>query len=152
MSYTKRRCDYCNEVYEADSRNLLRGWDLCCSKSCAAKKREADKLKRGTQPPKPDPRGLQFIKNTLQSRGVGFETEYRFHEKRQFRFDVAIPDKRIAIEYEGIYSSTSRHTTLDGYSKDCDKYNLAAVRGWRVLRFTSKNYLTFSELIAVLYP
>jgi hypothetical protein len=26
--------------YEADSRNLKRGWGLCCSKYCAAQKRE----------------------------------------------------------------------------------------------------------------
>jgi hypothetical protein len=36
----KRNCDNCRKEYEADSRNIKRGWGLCCSKSCAAKKRE----------------------------------------------------------------------------------------------------------------
>lgn len=36
----KRSCDYCRKEYLADSRNLNRGWGLCCSKSCAAHKRE----------------------------------------------------------------------------------------------------------------
>ena len=36
----KRNCDYCGREYEADKRNLKRGWGLCCSKSCAAHKRE----------------------------------------------------------------------------------------------------------------
>ena len=36
----KRNCDYCGAEYIADSRNLKRGWGLCCSKSCAAHKRE----------------------------------------------------------------------------------------------------------------
>lgn len=36
----KRKCDHCKKEYEADMRNLKRGWGLCCSKSCAAKKRE----------------------------------------------------------------------------------------------------------------
>jgi len=43
MSYIKRNCDNCNKEYLADTRNLNRGWGLCCSKSCAAKKREKAK-------------------------------------------------------------------------------------------------------------
>lgn len=43
MSYTERNCDICNILYKADNRNLKRGWGLCCSKSCAAKKREMAK-------------------------------------------------------------------------------------------------------------
>jgi len=40
MGYTKRNCDNCGKEYMADNRNLKRGWGLCCSKRCAAKKRE----------------------------------------------------------------------------------------------------------------
>ena len=40
MSYTKRKCDYCNTEYLADNRNLKRGFGLCCSKKCASNKRE----------------------------------------------------------------------------------------------------------------
>ena len=36
----KRNCDYCGNEYEADMRNVKRGWGLCCSKRCAAFKRE----------------------------------------------------------------------------------------------------------------
>ena len=43
MAYITRKCDYCGEEYEADERNLKRGWGLCCSKSCAANKREKSK-------------------------------------------------------------------------------------------------------------
>ncbi len=39
-----RLCDFCKKEYNADNRNVKRGWGLCCSKSCAASKREADKL------------------------------------------------------------------------------------------------------------
>jgi hypothetical protein len=38
-----RKCDVCSKDYCADERNIKRGWGLCCSKSCAAKKREAAK-------------------------------------------------------------------------------------------------------------
>ena len=43
MGYIKRNCDNCKNEYFADTRNLNRGWGKCCSKSCAAKKREKSK-------------------------------------------------------------------------------------------------------------
>lgn len=66
--------------------------------------------------------------------------ELQFDNIRKFRFDWAIPDKMIAIEYEGVFSKKSRHTTITGYTNDCTKYNLALRNGWRVLRYTAKNY------------
>jgi very-short-patch-repair endonuclease len=74
--------------------------------------------------------------------GLGYEvkTEYKFHPTRRWRFDIAIPELKIAVEYEGIYGKgQSRHTSAGGYTGDCDKYNEAAILGWRVLRFTAKN-------------
>lgn len=41
--FTLRGCDKCKKLYFADNRNLKRGWGLCCSKTCAAKKREQSK-------------------------------------------------------------------------------------------------------------
>ena len=38
-----RNCDNCGKIYDADIRNVNRGWGLCCSKSCAASKREKSK-------------------------------------------------------------------------------------------------------------
>ncbi len=69
-----------------------------------------------------------------------YEKEFQFDEVRKFRFDWAIPSKKIAIEFEGLMSEKSRHTTLNGYSNDCIKYNLAQLKGWRVLRYTILNY------------
>jgi len=66
--------------------------------------------------------------------------ELQFHNERLFRFDWAIPDLKIAIEYEGLMSKKSGHTTVKGYSKDTEKYNLAAIDGWIVLRYTALNY------------
>lgn len=43
MGYIRRKCDNCKKEYKADTRNLKRGWGLCCSKSCAAQKRERNK-------------------------------------------------------------------------------------------------------------
>lgn len=90
--------------------------------------------------PKQDPKGLAHIKFMLQLLSLDFETEHQFHPVRKFRFDVALINEKIAIEYEGLISDKSGHTTIDGFTSDCDKYNLAILFGWKVLRYTAKNY------------
>jgi very-short-patch-repair endonuclease len=77
----------------------------------------------------------------LIDQGLKYKKEYVFHPKRKWRFDFAIVDKKIAIEYEGIFGGgKSRHTTVSGYTGDTEKYNEAAKLGWKVLRYTAKSY------------
>ena len=57
--------------------------------------------------------------------------------------DWAIVEKKICIEYEGIYSEKSGHTSVSGYSDNCSKYNLATIGGWKILRYTAQNYMSF---------
>lgn len=75
--------------------------------------------------------------------------EHRFHPTRQWRFDYAWPERKVALEYEGIVVkgrlSRSRHATLQGYTNDVSKYNAAQVLGWIVLRCTA---LSTNEEIA----
>ena len=61
--------------------------------------------------------------------------EYRFCD-RQWRFDFAWPDLKLAAEIEGGTWAGGRHVRPDGFAADCRKYNRAALEGWRVLRFT----------------
>jgi hypothetical protein len=70
--------------------------------------------------------------------------EYRFDatKKKMFRFDWCFPELQIGIEYEGIFSEKSRHTTVSGYSRDVEKYNMATEQGWRMIRLTAVNYKT----------
>lgn len=75
----------------------------------------------------------------------GYVTELKFDDVRKFRFDWAIPSLKIAIEYEGLFSEKSGHLTVSGYTSDCIKYNLAVANGWRVLRYTAKNYLNLEK-------
>ena len=72
--------------------------------------------------------------------GKELRAEFRFCPGRLFRADWYIPSLNVLIEYEGIFAAQSRHTHLEGYSKDCEKYNLAAIMGFRVLRYTARNY------------
>lgn len=64
------------------------------------------------------------------------EREYVFHPSRKWAFDFAWEDLKIALEYEGLMSEHSRHTTLKGYEGDCRKYTAAQLLGWIVIRFT----------------
>jgi very-short-patch-repair endonuclease len=61
--------------------------------------------------------------------------EHRFLDNRKFRFDFAWIEERIAVEIEGGIWINGGHNRGRGYSKDMEKYNLAVLNGWRVLRF-----------------
>lgn len=77
--------------------------------------------------------------------------EYRFDSKRKWRFDFIMRDWNekpspniltrentyaVALEVEGGVWTQGRHTRGSGFVKDMEKYNRAAVLGWRVLRVT----------------
>jgi very-short-patch-repair endonuclease len=73
-------------------------------------------------------------------KGVRLEKEFKFAKGRRYRADFALPDQMIIVEYEGIFSQHSRHTNKIGYSKDTDKYRLAEMEGYTVLRYTALNF------------
>lgn len=120
------------------------------NKELLKKLEKEGKIKTVTIPPRPKNR-IQIPKEigqyklhiieVLKRSGLEFKSELKFDDVREFRFDWAIPSLMLAIEYEGIFSEKSGHTTLSGYKKDCDKYNLATMNGWRLLRYTAANYL-----------
>jgi len=87
-----------------------------------------------------NPKGIVYILFILKNLKTEYLTEYKFSADRKFRFDIAIPKHKIAIEYEGIFSTKSRHTSLKGYTMDTEKYNLAQIEGWKVLRYTASNF------------
>lgn len=65
------------------------------------------------------------------------EREHYFARPRRWRFDFAFPQHRVAVELEGGVWTGGRHATGAGMVADMDKYNAAASRGWRVLRFSA---------------
>lgn len=99
------------------------------------------------------PIGLRYIERQLALAGFVVVTEYEFARPRKYRADVSINVttfkglQKILIEYEGLISNKSRHTTLTGYTNDCDKYNLATSLGYKVYRYTALNYKNINELI-----
>lgn len=76
----------------------------------------------------------------LVSQGVEIAAEeHRFHDKRRFRFDFAWPDKKVAVEIDGVHYSSAgaptRHQQAGGFIRDREKDNLAIEMGWVVLHY-----------------
>jgi len=71
-----------------------------------------------------------------QLEGGNAQLEYRFDEMRRWRFDLAWPAERVAVEIEGGAWVRGRHTRGKGFVADLEKYNEAVCAGWRVLRVT----------------
>ena len=71
------------------------------------------------------------------------EREWKFEVKRRWRFDYAWPEKMVALEVEGGVWTGGRHTRGAGFVRDMEKYNRAAVLGWRLLRVTPDKLVSF---------
>lgn len=73
------------------------------------------------------------------------EVEYRFCEPRLWRFDFCWPAYWLAVEVEGGFVRTLRgewhttygHASANRFIADVEKYNEAAMMGFRLLRFPS---------------
>lgn len=64
--------------------------------------------------------------------------EYRFMAPyRQFRSDFAWVDLRVLGEFEGGVFVNGAHTRGAHYESDCEKYSLASILGFTLVRFTS---------------
>jgi len=110
----------------------------------------APTLARAKAPRQPSPLELRLL---VLIRASGFpepEPEYPFakHLGRRWRFDFAWPDRLLAVEVDGgaWVPGGGRHTRGAGFAADHDKFNRAALLGWRVLRFTSRQLADGSAL------
>lgn len=86
---------------------------------------------------------------------IEVQQEFRFHKTRMWRFDYAIPEHKIAIEVEGGVWTGGRHTNPQGFMGDIEKYNQAALLGWRVFRTTPEHLVktaTFDLLKEAINP
>lgn len=75
----------------------------------------------------------------FQVRAIGLPEpvrEHRFHATRKWRFDLAWPALKLAVEVEGGTYSGGRHTRGKGFESDCEKYGEAMLLGWNVYRCT----------------
>ncbi len=92
----------------------------------------------------------RFARDLRALKVLEAQREYRFAPPRMWRFDFAWPEQRFAVEIEGGVWTNGRHTRGSGFVADTEKYNAAALAGWKVLRFTEKSVRDGSavELVA----
>ena len=64
-------------------------------------------------------------------------SEQTFHESRKWRFDFCWPDNMIAIEIQGGQWIKGGHNSGTGLQRDCEKFNAAQARGWKVFLFST---------------
>ena len=83
------------------------------------------------------PLEAQFLQLWVMLGGPELEREYRFEPMRRWRADFAHLASRTLLEVEGGLYQQGRHQRLHGYQADCEKYNWATMRDWRVIRLTS---------------
>lgn len=64
--------------------------------------------------------------------------EYRFAAPRRWRFDVAWPDAKVAVEFQGQHGPAHRgyYRGTSGLQLDCEKFCAAAADGWRLFPVT----------------
>lgn len=65
------------------------------------------------------------------------EREHPVCDHRDWRFDLAWPERRVAVEVHGAVHTQGRHTRGAGFEGDRDKINTATLLGWRVLEFST---------------
>jgi len=85
-------------------------------------------------------------------RGAGLPEptpEYRFHASRGWMFDYAFVAERLAVEIEGgIWKKGGgAHSHPLNIERDIEKYNEAAILGWRILRVVPERWMEAIVLI-----
>jgi len=67
--------------------------------------------------------------------------EFRFAAPdRKWRFDFCWPDFLLALEIEGgVFASYAGHRNMKKYLLDMEKYNAAALHGYRLIRATTRD-------------
>ena len=104
------------------------------------------------KPPKPLNEGEERLAFHLRAEGILFEREHRFASPRKWKSDFFIPDK-LLVEIEGGLFNNGRHNRASGYIADMEKYNLAGLLGFTLLRYTPQQVkagLAIAEIIEFL--
>lgn len=96
-----------------------------------------------------------LLAQDLTAARIAYHQQVRFHPKRRWKADFVIDNLDLLIEIEGgtyihrtgrtfvgkdgkRHEMQSRHLTPNGFHDDCEKYNQAALLGYRVFRFDAK--------------
>ncbi len=78
-----------------------------------------------------------LLKKHLAELGIETVAEWRFHDGRKWRADLACPRLALLFEVDGHYQG--KHGA--GWGNDNEKSNTAQMLGYRILRFTNREVL-----------
>ena len=108
---------------------------------------EAQAIQRkltGKEPAKPAKKGLRSkLEENLVAQLDRMElpeyvSDYRWHSTRQWKWDIAFVDQKIAVEVDGARrDGKGDHQTEKGMTNDCQKQCNGALWGWTVIRVTA---------------
>lgn len=76
----------------------------------------------------------ELLLQSLCEAGYRPEAEVEFMDERKWRFDLAFPEIKLAIEIDG----SGSHTSDKGKRMDQQKRNAALEFGWRVLSYPAR--------------
>lgn len=71
------------------------------------------------------------------------QREVKFHPHRTWRFDIAWPSQRIAVE---IHGGGFGHQSSAGRRQDYQKWNAAALMGWALFHMETQNMFAAGRL------
>lgn len=96
-----------------------------------------------------------FTKYCQQQLGITVVKEFMFHDTRKWRFDYAIPihdgrHTKVAIEVDGGIWTGGRHIRPKGMLNDNEKFNAAAILGWRIIKVTPDALMNISTFEMVI--
>lgn len=97
-------------------------------------------LKSKPTPKRESDNEILFLQIWKHLDGPVLEQEYKFDPDRRSRFDFCYPPQKLAIEIEGY-----GHQKHNRYNSDVEKYNRAALQGWRLYRLT-KPLITIPQI------
>jgi very-short-patch-repair endonuclease len=83
------------------------------------------------------------LEQHLKELRLPYISEFRFGLPigREWRADYFVSIKETLVEIEGSVWTQGRHTRGSGFLKDLEKYNTAAMLGYRLLRFSTQQVL-----------
>ena len=68
--------------------------------------------------------------------------EFRFHPMRKWRFDLAWPEAKLAVEFDGGVFTGGGHNRGVLFTDNAAKQNAAVMLDWRLLRYTTLDLRT----------
>jgi very-short-patch-repair endonuclease len=80
--------------------------------------------------------GEETLALHLRANGIDFVREYEFAKPRKYRADFFIQPS-LLIEVEGGIWNDGAHTRGKHFESDADKYNLATIKGYSLLRYST---------------